>query len=169
MSDKTVSKDGIVIERTFDAPIELIWQMWTQPAHFQNWYGPKGISIPVAEMDVRVGGKRLIGMEMPGQDGNTMKMWTTGEYIEVVPNTRLVYSDSMSDENGNVMQPADMGMPEGFPVTTEVIVVLEDLGGRTKMTMTHAGMPANSGAGGGWTQSFAKLTDYLVTVVSDKA
>ena len=168
MSNNQVSKDAIVIERTFDAPIELIWQMWTQPAHFQNWYGPKGASVPIAKMDLRVGGKRLVCMEMQRPDGS-MKMWSTGEYIEIVPNKRLVYSQSMSDENGNVMSASDMGMPEGFPMTTEVIVVLEHLGGRTKMTMTHAGMPAHEGASGGWEQAFAKMADYLETVRSNKA
>ena len=44
------------IERTFDAPIDLIWAMWTEPDHFANWYGPMGATIPKAEMDVRVGG-----------------------------------------------------------------------------------------------------------------
>ena len=59
MSDSAITKDSIVIERTFDAPVDLIWQMWTQPEHFKKWYGPKGFTVPVAEMDVRIGGKRL--------------------------------------------------------------------------------------------------------------
>ena len=71
-----------------------------------------------------------------------MQMWFTGEYREVVENERLVYTESMSDENGNVISPSDMGMPEGHPVTTEVRVELEDVGGRTKMVMTHAGIPS---------------------------
>jgi hypothetical protein len=54
-----------------------------------------------------------------------------------------------------------MGMPEGYPATTEITVLLEDLGGRTKMVMTHAGVPADSGAGGGWNQAFDKLTELI--------
>ncbi len=168
MKNDKISKDAIVIERIFDAPIDLIWQMWTQPSHFKNWYGPKGASVPVVEMDVRVGGKRIICMEIQRPDGR-MKMWTTGEYIEVVPNQRLVYSESMADENGNVMSASDMGMPESFPATTEIIVELEDLGSRTKMTMTHAGMPANQGASNGWEQAFAKMTDYIEAIPSNKS
>ncbi len=151
-------KDAVVIERTFDAPQALIWQMWTDPAHFKQWYGPSGFSVPVADMDLRVGGKRLICMASP--DGS-MKMWTTGEYTEISPTHRLVYTESHADENGNVVSPAAMGMPEGYPATTEVTVVLEDLGGRTKMMMTHAGVPADSGAGGGWNQAFDKLADLI--------
>ena len=163
MSDSTISKDAVVIERTFDAPVDLIWQMWTQPEHFKKWYGPKGVSVPLVEMDVHVGGKRLVCMEMQMPD-RSMKMWFTGEYREVAPNKRLVYTESMADENGNVVSPSAMGMPEEHPSTTEVTVVLEDLGGRTKMVMTHAGIPADSGGAGGWEQAFAKLADYIKTV-----
>ena len=163
MSDSTNSKEAVTIERIFEAPIDLIWQMWTQPEHFKKWYGPQGFTVPVAEMDVRVGGKHLFCMVSP--DGS-MKMWSTGEYTEVVPNERLVYTDSMADENGNVVSPAAMGMPAGYPTTTKVTVHLEDLGGRTKMVMTHAGVPA--GAGDGWGQAFAKLADHIKTVLNDK-
>ncbi|MES0361969.1 MAG: SRPBCC domain-containing protein [Anaerolineales bacterium] len=158
MTNSTVSEDAVVIERTFDAPVDLIWQMWTQPEHFKNWYGPKGFTVPVADMDMRVGGKRLICMASP--DGS-MKMWTTGEYTEIVPNERLVYTESQADENGNVVSPSAMGMPDGYPATTEVTMLLEDLGGRTKMVMTHAGVPSDSGANAGWEQAFDKLTAVL--------
>lgn len=163
MSDSTISKDAIVIERTFDAPVEVIWRMWTQPEHFKNWYGPKGFTVPVAEMDVRVGGKHLFCMERQTPQGS-MKMWSTGEYTEVIPNKRLVYTDSMADENGNVVSPSAFGMSDDYPVTTEVTVLLETVGGRTKMVVTHAGVPANDGASGGWEQAFAKMADYIESV-----
>lgn len=164
MSDSTTAKDAIVIERIFEAPVELIWQMWTQPEHFKKWYGPKGFTVPVAEMDVRVGGKQLICMASP--DGS-MKMWTTGEYTEIVPNERLVYTDSPADEDGNVVSLSAMGMPEGYPATTEVTVLLEDLGGRTKMVLTHTGVPAGTGADSGWQQAFDKLADHIETSLKE--
>ena len=164
MSDNTNSKDAVVIERTFDAPVDLIWQMWTEPEQFKNWYGPKGFTVPVAEMDVLVGGKHQFCMESP--DGS-MKMCSTGEYTEVIPNKRLAYTDSPADENGNVVSPSDMGMPEGYPATTEVTILFEEIDGRTKMVMTHAGVPADSGAGGGWEQAFDKMADHLKTVLND--
>jgi uncharacterized protein YndB with AHSA1/START domain len=99
---------------------------------------------------------------MASPDGK-MKMWTTGEHREIIPTTRLVYSESPADEKGNIVPPSAMGMPEGFPATTEVTVLLEDLGGRTNMVMMHSGMPADSGAGGGWNQAFDKLEEYLKT------
>lgn len=156
-----MTKDAVVIERTFDAPADLIWQMWTQPEHFQKWYGPKGFTVPVADIDMRVGGKRLICMASP--DGS-MKMCTTGEHIEITPIERLVYTETHADENGNVMSASAMGMPEGFPITTEVTILLEDLGGRTKMVLTHAGIPADSPGASGWNQAFDKLADHIKSI-----
>ena len=162
MADERSSEDSVVLERSFDAPVELIWQMWTDPAHFKGWYGPQGAVIPVAKMDVRVGGTRLVCMEMQTPNG-PMQMWFTGEYREVVENERLVYTESMADESGKVVSPADIGMPEGHPLTTEIRVELEDLGGRTKMVMTHVGIPSDSPGATGWVMAFDKLVAYVAT------
>ena len=160
MTDDNASRDALVIERSFDAPTDLIWRMWTDPEHFKAWYGPDGATVPVAKMDVRVGGSRLVSMEMETPAG-PMQMWFTGEYREVVKNKRLVYTESMSDENGNVLSPSDMGMPEGHPTTTEVIVELEDVAGRTKMVMTHVGIPGDSPGAAGWVAALDKLAAYV--------
>ena len=151
---------AVVIEHRFDAPVEVIWQMWTDPDHFRAWYGPEGASIPTAKMDVRVGGSRLVCMEVQTPSG-LMQMWFTGEYLEVVENQRLVYTESMSDENGSVKSAADMGMPEGHPTTTEVRVELDAVGAGTRMILTHTGIPEDSPGAAGWRMAIAKLTDYL--------
>src|SRR5262245_32382407 len=57
------AQDAVVIERDFDAPVDLVWKLWTDPEHFKHWYGPDGASIQVARMDVRAGGHRLVCME----------------------------------------------------------------------------------------------------------
>ena len=160
MTDNSGSQDAVMIERSFDAPVDLIWQMWTDPEHFAAWYGPAGATIPVAKMDVRVGGTRLVSMEVQTPNG-PMQMWFTGEYREVAENERLVYTESMSDETGNVVSPSDMGMPEGHPTTTEVRVELEDVGGRTKMVMTHVGIPGDSPGAAGWAMAFDKLAAHV--------
>lgn len=160
MTDDNASQDAVVIERVFDAPVELIWQMWTLPDHFKAWYGPDGATIPVAKMDVRVGGRRLVCMEMQSPDG-PMQMWFTGEYREVVKNERLVYTESLSDESGRVVSPSDLGMPQVHPTTTEVRVELEAVGGRTKMVMTHAGIPSDSPGGAGWAMALDKLAAHV--------
>ena len=148
--------DSVVIERILDAPVDLIWKMWTEADHFAAWYGPMGAKIPVAKMDASVGGSRHVCMEMDTPNG-PMQMWFVGTFTEIVENQRLVYTDGMSDADGNVKSPAEMGMPEGHPETTEVIVELEPLDGKTKMTMTHVGVPADSPGGQGWAMAIEKM------------
>jgi hypothetical protein len=67
----------------------------------------------------------------------------------------------MSDEHGNVLSPSDMGMPDGHPTKTEIAVELEDIDGRTKMVMTHTGIPEGSPGAAGWTTAFTKLVAYI--------
>lgn len=152
--------NSVVIERTFAAPIDLVWQMWTNGDDFAKWYGPGGARIPVANMDVRVGGARLICMEMDTPDG-LMQMWFAGEFTDVTPKTRLAYTDAMSDEEGNPKTAAEMGMPDGQVMSTEVIVELEDHGATTAMVMTHVGVPADSPGAQGWAMAIDKLEAAL--------
>lgn len=154
--------DHVSIERTFDAPVERVWQMWTDADHFAAWYGPMGAEVTIAEMDVEVGGTRHLCMAMETPNG-PMQMWFVGEFTEIVEHERLVYTDSMSDADGNVLSPAQMGMPEGHPETTEVVVELASVDGKTRMTMTHVGVPADSPGGSGWAMAFDKLADHLAT------
>lgn len=148
--------EWVVIERIFEAPIETVWKMWTDASLFQKWYGPNGMQIPVADMDVSVGGTRKICMEMSRGD-RVMTMWFKGEYKEVNAPTRLVYTESMCDAEGNILSPQSMGMPEGHPEVTEIIVELTEKSGNTHMKMVHIGVPAGSNGEGGWNQAFDKM------------
>ena len=154
---------NVQIERTFDAPIDLIWAMWTEAEHFAKWYGPAGARIPTADMDVRVGGHRHIAMEME-TPGGLMQMFFVGEYREIVEKTRLVYTESMADADGNPVTAEQMGMPVGTPMETSIEVEFEDLGDRTRMTMTHFGVPADSPGGQGWAMAIGKLEARVTEV-----
>jgi uncharacterized protein YndB with AHSA1/START domain len=156
MIDRNGSSEALVIDRVFDAPVDVVWRLWTVPEEFAAWYGPNGASIPVAELDVRVGGARRVGMQMETPNG-PMTMWFTGEHREVVEHRRLVYTESMADETGRVLSPAEVGMPEGHPTQTEVTVELEEHDGRTRMILTHLGIPADSPGAIGWTMALDKL------------
>jgi hypothetical protein len=68
----------------------------------------------------------------------------------------------MSDESGNVRSPAELGMPAGHPTTTEVRVDFEDLAGRTRLVLTHVGIPAGSPGAAGWTMALDRLDAQLV-------
>jgi len=154
------NQNWVRLERMFDAPVEAVWQMWTDPELFSAWYGPKGFSVRVAEMDLKVGGVRRICMELQSE-ARTMTMWFTGVFKEIEAPNRLRYTESMCDPDGNILSPAAMGMPPGTPDVTEVIVDLAVRDGRSVMVMTHVGVPAGSAGEGGWTQAFEKLTGKL--------
>ncbi|MEX0741712.1 MAG: SRPBCC domain-containing protein, partial [Phycisphaeraceae bacterium] len=147
-------------ERVFDAPRELVWQAWTDPEMFTKWWGPKGYTTPHCEIDLRVGGKVLNCMRSPeGQD-----YWSTGVYREIVPPERIVCTDSFADEKGNVVPATHYGMGPDVPLEMLVTVTFEDLGGKTRMTLRHEGLPAgemSDGAGVGWNESFDKLAEVL--------
>ena len=152
---------GVVIERVFDAPRELVWRAWTEPEHFMRWYGPAGMTTHVCQIDLRVGGRRFIGMRSP--DGQ--EYHTTGVYREILPLERLVATESPSDASGHALPPSRYGMPEGVSMETIVTVTLEDLdGGRTKVTLNQAGFPSEdwaAGAGRGWNEALDKLVAVL--------
>jgi uncharacterized protein YndB with AHSA1/START domain len=158
----TSDLDVTILERRFDAPAELIWQLWTDPSHFAAWYGPDGATIQVDTMDVRAGGVRHVAMEMQAPNG-TMRMWFVGKYLEVVPHERLVYTEALSDEHGNVLTPDAAGMPPGHPTVTEVRVVLDERDGITTMTLTHAGISGDSPGAAGW----AMALDRFATLVEE--
>lgn len=148
----------IVVSRSFDAPLDLVWQAWTEPKHFMQWYGPKGFSTPMCEIDFRVGGRHLWSMLSP--DGK--QMYYTGEYKEILPMERIVYSDGMSDAEGNAISAQAMGMPDGSPDSMDVTVTFSHKDGKTTVTVSHVGVGEGADyAGIGWEQAFEKLADVL--------
>jgi uncharacterized protein YndB with AHSA1/START domain len=90
-------------------------------------------------------------------------MWFSGEYRDVVENERLVYTESVSDQNGNVLAPSDTSTASGHPTTTQVRVELSELGDCTKMVMTHTGIPDDSPGAAGWVMALDKLATYVET------
>jgi uncharacterized protein YndB with AHSA1/START domain len=111
-------------------------------------------------MDLRVGGKYLNCMRSPeGKD-----YWSTGVFREVLPPERLVFTDSFSDAEGNVVPAAHYGLSMDFPPEMLVTVTFEEYNGKTKLTLRHVGIPAGAeskGAQQGWNESLDKLAESL--------
>ena len=145
------------VSRIFEAPLESLWKAWTEPEHFMKWYGPKGFTAPTCEIDLRVGGRHLWSMQSP--DGN--QMYFTGSYKQVVPMELLVYTDGMSDSEGNIMSPEMAGMGEHMPETMDVTVTFSHADGKTTVTVSHVSHGPEDRAGMGWEQAFDKLTAIL--------
>lgn len=156
----------LVITRIFNAPRKLVWKAWTEPEHFMHWWGPKNFTCPVCKIDFRVGGKYLYCMRgVVSPDGKLADYWSTGVYREIVPMERIVYTDSFADEKGNVVPASHYGMPgDNWELECMVTITFEDLGGKTKMTLRHVGIPAGTMSdmtNAGWNESFDKLGESL--------
>lgn len=95
----------ILITRTFDAPRELVWQMWTTAEHLQQWWGPDGWSLPVCELDFRPGGTWFYCMQGP----DNMQSCGRATYLEIEAPERIVYEDAFADAEGNVVEEMPIG------------------------------------------------------------
>ena len=123
----TIYSEGgdLVFERTFDAPRELVWKALTEPDRVPRWWGPRGTTTTVVEMDVRPGGAWRYLSHAPDRDDVAFY----GEYLEIDPPNGFTWT-FMFDVEGV----GPVGGPETFR--------LEDLGGRTRLTSTsHMGSP----------------------------
>jgi uncharacterized protein YndB with AHSA1/START domain len=151
MTEGSIREDaadvGITITRIFDAPRERVWQEWTEPERFADWYGGSEAEIPIStvSMDVREGGAWRATMLHGGRE----IQWE-GEYQEVVEPERLVFT--VSDQPGE----------EAYELVT---VVLTDLGdGRTEMLFQQRGRMSPEQyerAGEGWSGFFDRIAERL--------
>ncbi len=153
----------ITITRTFDAPRERVWEAFTNPDEVKKWWGPEGFSAPSAKSDLRVGGTFVYAMKGPPGSEWDKTNYSGGEYLEIVPNEKLVVTDNFTDEQGNKIDPATIGMP-GEWGDMKVTVTFEDAGeGKTKLTLVHEGHPAEMAkdAESGWSSSLDKFAKIL--------
>jgi uncharacterized protein YndB with AHSA1/START domain len=150
----------VTITRTFNAPRQEVWLRWTDPGQYMCWWGPKDFTSPFARFDLRPGGKYLTCMR--GLDGK--EYWDTGKFEEIDELSRLVYTDTFADANGNPVSPSYYGMKGDQPLEMAVQVKLEDEGGKTRLTLEHCGFHGREmidQARAGWMQSFDKLAECL--------
>jgi uncharacterized protein YndB with AHSA1/START domain len=158
----------IVVERVFDTPVESVWKAWTDPHEVSKWWGPRNFVSPDNKIDLRAGGKYVFAMQATGEMAEQFgdkPMHSGGVYKEIIERKKLVFTDNFTDADGNPVSPETYGMPADFPENLEITVELEELpGGKTKLTLTHRGLPAGEMADqteGGWKESFDKLAESL--------
>ena len=147
-SAESTAGHEVVITRIFDAPRALVFKAWTDPEHLAKWFGPRGFTATVHQNDARTGGAYHFHMRGPNIDDQ----WR-GTYREVVAPERIVFT-----------WPKTVRHPE--VTDTIVTVTLEDVGGKTRLTLRHATF--HSGAqrddhNGGWNSTLDRLADYIVT------
>ena len=150
------SERELVVTRTFNAPARIVFEAWTTPELLKRWWAPKsyGVVFVSCEADVRSGGSYRFVFSHPSSQ---QPMEFFGRYIDVVPPTRLVWTN---DEGA-----------EGGAVTT---VTFEQRGGKTIVVMhdlypTKEALDAAiaSGSTGGFSETFEQLDDLFVTLGRD--
>lgn len=148
----------VVITRIFNAPRDLVFKVWTEPEHIAQWWGPKGFTTTVSQMDFRAGGTwRYV---MHGPDGTEYP--ASGVFREIVPPERIVTTDEFDQGEEQVVK---TDLPSGVMVVT---TLFEDLGNKTRLTIRilHSSVEdrlkhEEMGVVGGWNSSLDCLDDYL--------
>ena len=148
----------LVLKRLLNAPQELAFRAWTSAVHIQQWMRPEpGMVVPLASMDLRVGGKFRIQMKMP--DGEFFT--AVGEFREVKAPERLVYTWDWEKDGGGT----EFGEVEGKPslVTVEFL----KRGERTELVLTHtrfAKVESRDSHAKGW----GRIADSFASFVEKK-
>ena len=145
----------VVVTRTFDAPARLVFEAWTKPALFTQWWVPRsmGMTLRSCTLDVRVGGRYRL--EFGDDPANPMAFF--GKYLEVTPPSRLVWTNEESGDGGSV--------------TT---VTLEEKDGRTHLVLSElyptkeALDAAGTGAQDALSETFGQLDEVLVTLSASR-
>ncbi len=150
---KKTSDREVVVTRTFDAPARLVFEAWSKPELFKQWWVPRsmGMTLRSCELDVRTGG--TYRLEFGDDPENPMAFF--GRYLEVVPNQRIVWTNEESGDAGSV--------------TT---VTLEERDGKTLLVLTEryptreALDEAGTGAQDAMGETFAQLDDVLAELAA---
>jgi uncharacterized protein YndB with AHSA1/START domain len=161
------SEDRFVINRSFDAPINLMFDLWTDPKHFSQWLPPTGATMKFIKADIKVGGTSFYEMDAAGG----VKMYGKVHYKEITKPNRLVYTQIFCDKDGNISRHP---MAPTWPETMLTTVTLTEEGPeKTRVTVdwqvygeaTTAEREtfhnAKAGMAQGWGGSFDKLENYI--------
>jgi len=140
----------VVLTRVFDAPRSMVWDAFTKPELLKRWFGPRGWSLVVCEVDLKLGGGfRFV---LRGPDGRDMGM--RGVYREIVPPERSVHMESFDD----------------YPGESQVTAVFVERGGKTTLTATVLfpskevrDIVIQTGMEHGAAESYDKLAELLAT------
>lgn len=147
----------IVVSRWLDAPRDLVFEVWTEPKHIREWWGPDGFTNLLCEADFRVGGE--FRTHLLGPDGLTYPC--RGIYREITAPERIVYEGIPEDGH-----PCGSGIPPRAIVT----VTFEDVDGQTLLTL-HTRLSSaeaseaavQGGFSAGWSTSFDRIAQYIIT------
>ncbi len=167
---ENTKQDIFVINQTFDAPLNLMFEVWTDPKHLSQWTGPAGSKINYLRAEIKSGGSAFYCMT--GTDDT--KIYGKVNYLEIVKPSRIVYTQCFCDENENIVRhPMAPTWPEMMKTTisleaetsnkTRVTIKWEVVGEATPIERETFNK-AKAGMSQGWGGSFDKLEDYLTKI-----
>jgi uncharacterized protein YndB with AHSA1/START domain len=145
----------ITIQRTFDAPIELVWEAWTKAEHIVKWWGPKGIETAIIYHEFKVGGKWKYRMAMP----NGRDFIAEGEYQEIEPPTKLVTTANFLPMTEGVMMEVLLKNKDGKTDFTFNVV---------HQTEAYKIQQEKMGVYNGWGSVFNQLAEFLAKKIISK-
>lgn len=151
------SEFEIAFTRAFDAPRERLWAMWTEAEHLVNWWGPEGWTLPVCELDFRVGGSWFYCMQGPD-----MRSCGLATYHEIDVPLKIVYTDAFADAEGKVMETMPAGQTTlSFSEASDASAIR----GITRyMNKEHRDEILDMGVKAGLDQTLNRLDAYLTTL-----
>jgi uncharacterized protein YndB with AHSA1/START domain len=155
-----LSGEELVIQRVFDAPRDVVFKAWTEPARLMRWWGPKGFTTPSFTVDLRIGGALHYCMRSPeGRD-----YWGIGVFLELDPPRRFVYTDAFADAEGNKFTPSDYGMSASHPLVSLVTVTFSAQQEKTSVTLRQSvpdAVEEREGMAQGWSEMLERLAGLL--------
>lgn len=117
----------LLLERTFDAPRDLVFTMFKKPEHLKHWWGPNGWELPVCHIDFRPGGTWHYCMKCIDQNqGEFFGMESCGKaiYKEIIEPEMIAYTDYFSDADGKI--------DDSLPASENTLKFI-DMDGKTKL------------------------------------
>ncbi len=169
LSEEIHQKNTFVINRSFAAPIDLMYDMWTNPKNISAWLAPTGASMNFIKADIKVGGGTFWRME--GEHG---VMFGKAKYIETNRPNKIVYTQQFVDENENISRhPMAPTWPETMLTTVEFsaentnqtrVTITWEPYGKTTPDEVETFKNARAGMTQGWTGSFDKLEDHIAKI-----
>ena len=125
----------IEVTKVFNAPVEMVWQVWVNPELVKRWWGPGNFTSPMAKIDFREGGKSLVSMKAPTEMGGR-EWYSIWEYVKIIPLETIEFTQSLADKDGNKTDPTTVGMPPDFPLDIKTVVTFRALAvNKTEMTV----------------------------------
>jgi uncharacterized protein YndB with AHSA1/START domain len=169
LAKRLQDEERFVISRSFEAPLERMFDVWTQPEHFAQWMGPAGFDMHFMRADIRPGGGTFYRMS-----GTGLTMFGRAQYEEIRRPDRIVYTQQFCDEHENMARhPLAPVWPETMrttvelsaegPQCTRVTVTWNIVGAVTAEEMAMF-VSARDGMTQGWTGSFDKLDTALANM-----